>query len=106
VTLIGLITKHGILIVDFANRLRLTMPLKEAVLSACQARLRPVLMTTLAMIFGAMPLLTSSGTGAIARKDIGVVIIGGMLMGTLFSLFVVPVAYALMVRFTASKADQ
>lgn len=106
VTLIGLITKHGILIVDFANRLRLTMPLKEAVLSACTARLRPVLMTTLAMIFGAMPLLNSSGTGAIARKDIGVVIIGGMLMGTLFSLFVVPVAYALMVRFTTSKADQ
>lgn len=99
VTLMGLITKHGILIVDFANRLRVEKhELKEAVLMAATARLRPVLMTTFAMICGAIPLIFSVGSGAIARKDIGWVIIGGMLMGTVFSLFVIPVAYSLMAR--------
>ncbi len=97
VTLIGLITKHGILIVDFANRLRAEgHALLEAVIIAATARLRPVLMTTFAMVFGAIPLIFSIGSGAIARKDIGWVIIGGMLMGTLFSLFIVPVAYSIM----------
>jgi multidrug efflux pump len=99
VTLMGLITKHGILIVDFANRLRVqNHALMEAVLMAATSRLRPVLMTTFAMICGAIPLIFSVGSGAIARKDIGWVIIGGMLMGTVFSLFVVPVAYSLMAR--------
>lgn len=98
VTLMGLITKHGILIVDFANRLRVEHGLKEAVLQAATSRLRPVLMTTFAMICGAIPLIFSVGSGAIARKDIGWVIIGGMLMGTVFSLFVVPVAYSLMTK--------
>jgi len=94
VTLIGLITKHGILIVDFANRVRSEYnTLEDAVLSAAESRLRPVLMTTLAMVFGAIPLMFSVGAGAIARKNIGAVIIGGMLLGTLFSLFVVPAAY-------------
>jgi len=94
VTLIGLITKHGILIVDFSNQLREKYDtLKEAVLVAAECRLRPVLMTTFAMIFGAIPLMFSVGAGAIARKDIGCVIIGGMLLGTIFSLFVVPAAY-------------
>ena len=99
VTLMGLITKHGILIVDFANRLRTqNYALMEAVLMAATSRLRPVLMTTFAMICGAIPLIFSEGSGAIARKDIGWVIIGGMLMGTVFSLFVIPVAYSLMAR--------
>jgi len=99
VTLIGLITKHGILIVDFANRLRAQHhAVTEAVLLAAGARLRPVLMTTFAMICGAIPLVFSVGAGAIARKDIGWVIIGGMLMGTVFSLFVVPVAYSLVAK--------
>ncbi len=104
VTLIGLITKHGILIVDFANRQRATnLPILEAVLSAAQSRLRPVLMTTFAMLCGAMPLLFSVGAGAVARKDIGWVIIGGMSMGTVFSLFVVPVAYAWVAKWTKSS---
>lgn len=100
VTLIGLITKHGILIVDFANRLRIQgYTLKEAVMLAAANRLRPVLMTTFAMVCGAVPLIYSVGEGAVARKDIGWVIIGGMLMGTAFSLFVVPVAYSLLAKF-------
>ncbi len=96
VTLVGLITKHGILIVDFANRLLAQgRSLREAVLMAAEFRLRPVLMTTFAMICGAVPLLFSVGAGAIARKSIGWVIIGGMLTGTFFSLFVIPVIYSL-----------
>ena len=95
VTLVGLITKHGILIVDFANRLiSQGRSLKESVLMAAEFRLRPVLMTTFAMICGAVPLLFSVGAGAIARKSIGWIIIGGMLTGTFFSLFVIPVVYA------------
>lgn len=96
VTLVGLVTKHGIMIVDFSNRLRQSgLALKDAVLQASTRRLRPILMTTLAMICGAVPLVFSLGAGAIARHHIGWVIIGGMITGTLFSLFVVPVAYQL-----------
>lgn len=99
VTLIGLITKHGILIVDFSNRLRvLGKPLKAAVLQAAESRLRPVLMTTFAMICGAIPLVFSVGAGAVARQHIGWVIIGGMLTGTALSLFVIPVVYGLLAR--------
>ncbi len=107
VTLVGLITKHGILIVDFANRLRASnLSLQEAVLSAAVYRLRPVLMTTLAMVFGAIPLMFSVGAGAIARQDIGCVIIGGMLVGTVFSLFVVPVAYSIVARFVRVPVER
>jgi multidrug efflux pump len=99
ITLIGLITKHGILIVDFSNRLRETgMPLMTAVVEASRARLRPVLMTTLAMIFGAIPLVFGVTEGALARRHIGWVIIGGMITGTIFSLYVVPVVYSLIAR--------
>lgn len=99
VTLIGLITKHGILIVDFANKLREQgLTLHEAVLKAAGSRLRPIIMTTLAMIFGAIPLIFSLGADAVARQNIGWVIIGGMLTGTLFSLFVIPVVYSLVCR--------
>lgn len=102
VTLIGLITKHGILIVDFSNRLSKTASsIKEAVLQAAETRLRPVLMTTLAMIFGAIPLVFTVGAGAVAQQHIGLVIIGGMLTGTLFSLFVVPVVYCLTYKHSA-----
>lgn len=97
VTLVGLITKHGILIVDFANRLRSSgYTVLAAIKEAATRRLRPVLMTTLAMVFGAVPLLYSVGAFANARMHIGLVIIGGMITGTLFSLFVVPVAYLLL----------
>lgn len=99
VTLVGLITKHGILIVDFSNRLRAKgESIRSAVLDASLRRLRPILMTTFAMIFGAIPLLFSVGAGALARQHIGWVIIGGMISGTLFSLFVIPVVYQLIVR--------
>ena len=94
VTLIGLITKHGILIVDFANALRdKGAAIEAAVLEACRLRLRPILMTTLAMALGAIPLAMASGPGFEARRQIGWVIVGGMSLGTLFTLFVIPVVY-------------
>jgi multidrug efflux pump len=99
VTLIGLISKHGILIVQFANRLQDEgRPLREAVIEAAALRLRPILMTTGAMVVGAIPLAISAGAGAESRHDIGWVIVGGMTFGTLLTLFVVPTAYTLLAR--------
>ena len=99
VTLIGLISKHGILIVQFANRLQDEgRPLREAVLEAASLRLRPILMTTGAMVAGAIPLAVASGAGAAARQDIGWVIVGGMSVGTVLTLFVVPTAYTVLAR--------
>ncbi len=99
VTLVGLVAKHGILITEFANQLRdRGLPLREAVCEAAVVRLRPILMTTLAMILGAVPLLFASSAGARSRMDIGLVIVGGLLVGTLLSLFVVPVVYTLLTR--------
>ncbi|MGH8725838.1 MAG: efflux RND transporter permease subunit, partial [Burkholderiales bacterium] len=99
VMLIGLITKHGILIVEFANQLRdRGMQALEAVTEAATLRLRPILMTTGAMVLGALPLALASGAGAEARQAIGWVIVGGLLVGTLFTLFVIPTAYLLLVR--------
>jgi len=95
VTLIGLITKHGILIVEFANQNRRRgMDRVRAVREAAVIRLRPILMTTGAMVFGAMPLSIASGAGAESRQDIGLVIVGGLLVGTLFTLFVIPAVYS------------
>jgi multidrug efflux pump len=94
VTLIGLITKHGILIVEFANQNRRHgMDLVAAVREAAITRLRPILMTTGAMVFGAVPLAMATGAGAASRQDIGLVIVGGLLVGTLFTLFVIPAVY-------------
>lgn len=106
VTLIGLITKHGILIVDFSNRARAAgkNPF-EAVQEACFMRLRPILMTTLAMVIGSIPLALASGAGAAARRQIGVTIVGGMSIGTLFTLFVIPVIYLLFSRFRKINPD-
>jgi multidrug efflux pump len=99
VMLIGLITKHGILIVEFANQLRARgMAKDEAVVEAATLRLRPILMTTGAMVLGALPLALALGAGAEARQAIGWVIVGGLLVGTLFTLFVIPTAYSLLVR--------
>ena len=97
ITLIGLISKHGILMVDFANHLRIDENLerREAIVKAAAVRLRPILMTTAAMILGVLPLLIATGAGAASRFDIGLVIASGMLIGTLFTLFVVPVVYTL-----------
>ncbi len=93
-TLIGLISKHGILIVEFANKLCLKgLDRREAVLQAASLRLRPILMTTFATVLGVWPLVTASGAGANSRFSIGLVITAGMLVGTLFTLFVVPVFY-------------
>ena len=97
VTLIGLISKHGILIVQFANQLQdAGRPMREAVVEAAALRLRPILMTTGAMVAGAVPLALASGAGAAARQEIGWVVVGGMSFGTLLTLFVVPVAYTLL----------
>ncbi len=94
VMLIGLITKNGILIVEFANQLRdRGRERTEALVEACTLRLRPILMTTAATILGAVPLALATGAGAESRSAIGWVVVGGMAIGTLFTLFVVPVAY-------------
>ena len=96
VTLIGLIAKHGILIVEFANQRQLDgIGRHAAVIEAATLRLRPILMTTGAMVLGAVPLATATGAGAEAREQIGWAIIGGMSIGTLFTLFVVPTVYDL-----------
>ncbi|MCF1490011.1 multidrug efflux RND transporter permease subunit [Pseudomonas sp. AA27] len=98
VTLIGLITKHGILIVEFANQLRdeRGLGVREAIEEAAAIRLRPVLMTTAAMVFGMVPLILASGAGAVSRFDIGMVIATGMSVGTLFTLFVLPCIYSVL----------
>ena len=97
VTLIGLISKHGILIVQFANTLQdAGRPLREAVIEAAVLRLRPILMTTCAMVGGAVPLALAAGAGAQSRQEIGWVIVGGMTFGTVLTLFVVPTAYTLL----------
>lgn len=100
VTLIGLISKHGILMVEFANELQMHQGLtrRDAILQAAQIRLRPVLMTTGAMVFGLIPLLFASGAGAASRFGLGLVIVSGMLVGTLFTLFVLPTVYTLLAR--------
>jgi multidrug efflux pump len=99
VTLVGLIAKHGILITEFANQLQAKgMAVREAVVEAAARRLRPILMTTGAMVLGALPLALATGPGAASRQQIGWVIVGGMLIGTFFSLFVVPSAYITFAR--------
>jgi multidrug efflux pump len=104
VTLIGLITKHGILIVDFANKLQEQgKSVFDAVIEASRLRLRPILMTTFAMVFGAIPLAYSSGAGAETREQIGLVIVGGMTVGTIFTLLVIPVVYTYLSRSRQKK---
>ncbi|MBB3264284.1 multidrug efflux pump [Azospirillum sp. OGB3] len=99
VTLVGLITKHGILIVEFANQLqREGVDIRKAVEEAAVLRLRPILMTTGAMVLGAVPLANAHGAGAESRQAIGAVIVGGMLLGTFLTLFVVPTVYSYIAR--------
>lgn len=99
ITLVGLITKHGILIVEFANQLREQGLTKlEAVCRSAQLRLRPILMTTGAMVLGAVPLALATGAGAESRQQIGWVIVGGMSLGTVLTLFVVPAMYLMLSR--------
>ncbi|MFD2264690.1 efflux RND transporter permease subunit [Lacibacterium aquatile] len=99
VTLVGLITKHGILIVEFTKQLQERgMALKEAVIESAALRLRPILMTTGAMVLGAVPLALATGAGAESRQQIGWVIVGGMSVGTLLTLFVLPAIYTLVAK--------
>jgi multidrug efflux pump len=96
VTLMGLISKHGILIVEFANELQMQGKTKrDAIEIATGIRLRPILMTTAAMVLGVVPLITASGAGAVSRFNMGLVIASGLTVGTLFTLFVVPAVYLL-----------
>ncbi len=99
ITLVGLITKHGILIVEFTNQLRgQGVEMVEALIKASSQRLRPILMTTGAMVLGALPLALATGAGAESRIQIGWVIVGGMSLGTLLTIFVVPTMYSLFAR--------
>ena len=100
VTLIGLISKHGILMVDFANHLQINEGLsrREAIEQAAGVRLRPILMTTAAMVVGMLPLILAAGAGANSRFSIGLTIFAGMSIGTLFTLFVTPAVYTFVAR--------
>jgi multidrug efflux pump len=106
VTLIGLISKHGILMVEFANQLQIEKGLnrRQAIEEAAAVRLRPILMTTAAMVVAMVPLLTASGAGAESRFAIGLVIAAGMTVGTIFTLFVTPAVYTLVARDHAKHA--
>jgi multidrug efflux pump len=107
IMLVGLITKHGILIVEFANQLRERgKETVEAVSEAAALRLRPILMTTGAMVLGAIPLAAAIGAGAEARRPIGWVIVGGLLFGTLLTLYVIPAAYTLVVGERRPAPDE
>jgi multidrug efflux pump len=99
ITLVGLVAKNGILIVEFANHLQEAGRAKlDAVLEAAGTRLRPILMTTAATVVGHFPLVTATGPGAGARNSIGIMLVSGMIVGTLFTLFVVPSIYVLVAR--------
>ena len=105
ITLVGLITKHGILMVEFANQLREQgMDMLQAIKQSAAQRLRPILMTTGAMVLGAVPLALATGAGAESRSQIGWVIVGGMSLGTLLTIFVVPTMYTLLARKHAPGA--
>ncbi len=103
IILIGIAAKNGILIVEFANQRRDEgLSIQEAILDSCSVRMRPIIMTSIAAAFGAIPLVFAHGPGAASRFTIGVVIFGGCLFATLLTLFVVPVFYSMVARFTKS----
>jgi multidrug efflux pump len=106
ILLIGLMAKNGILIVEFANQLRDEgQSVRDAVLEASTIRLRPIVMTVLSTMLGAVPLAIATGAGAESRSAIGVVIIGGLGLASLLTLFVTPVLYDLLARFTRPAAE-
>lgn len=106
VTLMGLISKHGILIVEFANELQIQGRSKRAAIEeAASIRLRPILMTTAAMVLGVVPLIVATGAGAVSRFDMGLVIASGLSIGTLFTLFVVPAVYMLLGAEHAKESE-
>jgi multidrug efflux pump len=107
ITLVGLISKNGILIVEFANHLQETGKSKlEAVIGAAGTRLRPILMTTAATVMGHFPLVFATGPGAGARNSIGIMLVSGMIIGTAFTLFVVPSIYMLVATTHAHAKDE
>jgi multidrug efflux pump len=108
ITLVGLIAKNGILIVEFANQLQETGLSKlQAIIGAAGTRLRPILMTTAATVFGHFPLVFAKGPGAGARNSIGIMLVSGMIIGTAFTLFVVPSIYMLVAKTHAAiKEDE
>ena len=107
ITLVGLITKHGILIVEFANKQQENgLSKHQAVIEAAVLRLRPILMTTSAMVLGALPLALSSGAGAESRQVLGWVIVGGMSVGTMLTLFVLPAVYTFLAADHSHKKDE
>ena len=109
VTLVGLVAKNGILIVEFANaQQELGATKLDAIRAAATTRLRPILMTTVATVVGHFPLTLVTGAGAIARNSIGIVLVGGMTIGTFFTLFIVPSVYVLIAkdhRADAAKSE-
>jgi HAE1 family hydrophobic/amphiphilic exporter-1 len=101
VMLIGLAAKNAILIVEFAkDKYEKGMPLNEAALEGAKTRLRPILMTSFAFILGCVPLWTASGAGSVARQIMGTTVIGGMLAATLIAVFIIPVLFVLVERFS------
>lgn len=111
IMLVGLLAKNAILIVEFAlERRRHGMPLVQAAVQGAEARLRPILMTSFAFIFGLIPLMTATGAGATGNRSIGTAAIGGMLIGTLFGVFVIPVLFvifqALQERITGKPKEK
>ena len=103
IMLIGLVTKNGILIVEFANQRRARgIPVVEAVVGSASIRLRPILMTTLATIFGILPIAIGLGAGAESRKPLGMAVVGGMVFSTALTLIVIPVVYTLLARFAGA----
>ncbi len=107
IMLIGIVTKNGILIVEFANQKRKTgLSKAEAAFEASAARLRPILMTSLATIFGALPIALALGAGATSRVPMGIVIVGGLLFSLILTLFVIPVMYIILAGNKKSQASQ
>jgi multidrug efflux pump len=107
ITLVGLIAKNGILIVEFANHLQETGVSKlQAIIGAASTRLRPILMTTAATVFGHFPLVLAKGPGAGARNSIGIMLVSGMIIGTVFTLFVVPSIYMLVAKTHAPIREE
>jgi multidrug efflux pump len=105
IMLIGLVAKNAILIVEFANQLRRRgMDIRKAVTEAAAIRLRPILMTSLSTVFGVLPIAVGLGAGAEARRPLGIVVVGGVLFSTFFTLLLVPVVYSFLARF--SKVEQ
>ncbi|MEO8685627.1 MAG: efflux RND transporter permease subunit, partial [Devosia sp.] len=107
VLVVGIMAKNGILIVEFANQLRNRgLPVREAVEEAANIRLRPVLMTMIATILGGVPLVLASGAGAEARQALGWVIVGGLSIAAISTLYLTPVAYLLMARFSKAHVEE